>query len=304
MGIGYELTLHDHFYIKAEIYPEEGGLGIFVVFRNLKKSDSTPNIEIWLPFTGFVEYYEPREGRVPTRITVGPLYHFYTFRYNNKNGQWEPINAFHGLIEPGKFVGAQFFSKIPLEHAERMKEIAEKEGVVTLVSNLQFSALYNQGKIVGQETHNYALSFQFQLSKKTLEEWIAQWSGIYAYYEGLPKSVPQGILHDYIEALKAYNVGAYRAAVVMARRALQQAVEDKGASNKRKLYEQINELFEIGLLDKATKSLADGVRYFGNYGAHPQDDLLSQVTKEDAKLTIEILERILTRLYEFSQTYR
>ncbi|NJD99512.1 DUF4145 domain-containing protein [Thermococcus sp. LS1] len=296
MEMEYEIVLYDHFHVKAEIYPHGGGLGIFVVFGNLWKEDVTPNIEIWLPFTGFVEYYEPREGGVATRVIVGPLYHFSNLRYNSENKQWEQINGFHGLITPGKFLGVQFFSKISLEHAERMKEIAEKEGVVTLVINLQFSALYNQGKL-GQKTHNYALSFQFQLSKKTLEEWMAQWSGIYAYYAGLPKSVPQEVLHDYIEALKAYNVGAYRAAVVMARRALQQAVEDKGASKKRRLHEQINELFEKGLLDKATKSLADGVRHFGNYGAHPQEDLLSQVTKDDARLTIEILKRILAKLY-------
>jgi len=260
-----------------------------------KRVTVPPNIEIWLPFTGFVEYYESRGG-VVNRILIGPLYHLLNFRYNSNTGQWKKINGFHGLITPGKFLGVQFFSKIPLEHAEKMKEIAEKEGIVTLVVNLQFSALYNQGTL-SQKTRNYALSFQFQLSKKTLEEWMAQWSGIYAYYADLPKPVPQEVLHEYIEAVKAYNVGAYRAAVVMARRALQQAVEDKGASKKRRLHEQINELFEKGLLDKATKSLADGVRYFGNYGAHPREDLLSQVTKDDAELAIKVLRQILIKLY-------
>lgn len=296
METEYKIVLYDHFHVKAEIYPDGGGLGIFVVFRNLRKEDVTPNIEIWLPFTGFVEYYEPHEGGVVTRVIVGPLYHLSNFRYNGKNKQWEQINGFHGLITPGKVLGVQFFSKIPLEHAERMKEIAEKEGIVTLVINLQFSALYNQGTL-NQKTHNYALSFHFQLSKKTLEEWMAQWSGIYAYYEGLPKSVPQEVLHDYIEALKAYNVGAYRAAVVMARRALQQAAEVKGAPKRDKLGNQIQWLFDQKLIDKATKNLADGIRWFGNYGAHPQDDLLSQVTKEDAELAIKVLRQILIKLY-------
>jgi len=289
-------VLHDHFVVEAEVYRDGGGLGIFVKFGNLRRDDNTPNIEIWLPFTGFVEYHEPREGGVVNRIIIGPLYHFSNFRYNSNTRQWEPINGFHGLITPGKILGVKFFSKIPLEHAEKMKEIAEKEGTVTLVINLQFSALYNQGTL-NQKTKNYTLSFKFQLSKRTLEEWMAQWSSIYAYYAGLPKSVPQEVLHDYIEALKAYNVGAYKAAVAMARRALQQAVEDKGASKKEKLHKQIDELFGKGLLDKATKSLADGIRYFGNYGAHPQDDLLSQVTKDDAELAIKVLRQILIKLY-------
>jgi hypothetical protein len=41
-----------------------------------------------------------------------------------------------------------------------------------------------------------------------------------------------------------------------------------------------------------------GVRQFGNFGAHPNDDLLVQVDSDDAKLALEITKKILKELYK------
>ena len=281
-------TYHDHFKLTVWITAQGGGLSIVVDFLNKKLNNETPNIEIWLPIVGHVEYLWDN-----LEIVIGSLLY-----YGKLSEDGSKIRSkFYGLLKPNQTLRMQFYVKVPLEHAERMKEIAEEKGILPLMLYLQFSALYNQGVIVGQKTYNYAPIFRFDIPKEIIEEWILEWSSLYAQYKGLPKSVPKEVLDDYIEAVKAYNVGAYKATVAMARRALQQAVEDKEASKKKPLYEQINELYNQHLLDDATKNLAHGIRYFGNYGAHPQDDLLSQVTEDDARLAIEVLRQILIKLY-------
>ncbi|ASJ16724.1 hypothetical protein A3L04_06380 [Thermococcus chitonophagus] len=280
---------YDHFEIVVSIRPQGGGLNISVGFYNHPlKPGPTPNIEIWYPIVGYVGYRDRSN-----LFTIGHLYHFSRDISLHSVGR-----VFQGLLRPGDPpIEIEFFVKVPLEHAEKMKEIADKRGVLSLIVALQFSALYDQGKI-GQRTMNYEINLPFEIPRESIEEWVAYWTGIYAYYVELPKTTPEEVFHDYVEAIKAYNVGAYRASVAMARRALQQALIDKGASKKKTLHQQIEELFERGLLDKATKSLADSVRYFGNYGAHPQDDMLAQVTKEDAKLVLDVLRKILCILYQ------
>jgi len=280
-----------YLYIYAWISPSTTGLMITLRFYNNSQRDKYPQkVEIWYPIVGRMEYIDEFMG--PKKTVVGSL-HYLGVSKDSKTSK----ESFYGLIKPGEAMHIVFYVKVPLEHAERMKEIAEKTGVVKVIFDLQFSALYYQGT-ASQKTINLNPTFQFTIPKKTIEEWIAQWSSIYAYYVELPKSLPREVLHDYIEALKAYNVGAYRAAVAMARRALQQAAEAKGAPKKDNLATQIQWLFDQGFIDKATKNLADGVRYFGNYGAHPQDDLLAQVTQDDARLAIEVLRQILTKLYD------
>jgi len=277
----------EYLHIYAWISPTPTGLKITLRFYN---NNSQKNVEICYPIVGHMEYID--EFMEPKRTIVGSLYYLWV---STDSGVFK--GPFYGLIKPGEAVDIVFYVKVPLEHAERMKEIAEKTGVVKVIFDIQFSALYYQGGASQKLPINLNPTFQFTIPKKTIEEWIAQWSSIYAYSVDLPKSVPREVLHDYIEALKAYNVGAYRAAVAMARRALQQAAEDTGAPKKDNLVNQIQWLFDQGFIDKATKNLADGVRYFGNYGAHPQDDLLAQVTQDNARLVIEILRQILVKLY-------
>ena len=130
-----------------------------------------------------------------------------------------------------------------------------------------------------------------------VDSWLSEWTSFYAEVVGLLRTVPREIFSDYTEAVKCYNIGAYRASVVMSRRALQQALEDRGATKGNRLLDQIDELKSKGIMDKATASLAHGVRHFGNYGAHPQDDLLADVTQDDARLILDVLKKILLILY-------
>ncbi len=105
------------------------------------------------------------------------------------------------------------------------------------------------------------------------------------------QAIPEKIREDLAESDRCFNANAYKAAVVMNRRAIQNMVldkiEDKSIKNK-KLYEQIDALFNAGFITKHLKDTAHEIRHFGNYGAHPQDDNLDETTRED----VEIIDRL------------
>ncbi len=112
------------------------------------------------------------------------------------------------------------------------------------------------------------------------------------YHEAIPKNVRE----DLAEADRCFYAQAYRAAVVMHRRAIQNTILDKISDKSipdetvrdKKLWEQIDALFVNGLITKDLKETAHEIRYFGNFGAHPQDDELDNTTRED----VEIIDRL------------
>ena len=110
------------------------------------------------------------------------------------------------------------------------------------------------------------------------------------------ESIPPQVADDYIEAIKCFDVGAWKASVVMCRRALQGSVIEKGAK-KDKLVDQIDELYDQQIITKAIKDWAHEIRLTGNIGAHPDKDGLQDVTREDAKELIEFMEEYLNYVY-------
>jgi len=79
----------------------------------------------------------------------------------------------------------------------------------------------------------------------------------------------------------------------MARRALQTACLDKGAS-KGRLAEQIKELADKGIITQEIKNWADVVRYVGNDAAHPED---KDVNEDDAKDILDLAEQFMHVIY-------
>jgi len=115
------------------------------------------------------------------------------------------------------------------------------------------------------------------------------------YHEAIPEKVRE----DIAEAETCLYADAYKGAVVMFRRAVQNIILDKiddPEIKKKKLWEQIDRLFTEGLVTKDLKESAHEIRHFGNFGAHPTDDELDQTTKEDAdaieQLTFELIGAI------------
>lgn len=121
--------------------------------------------------------------------------------------------------------------------------------------------------------------------------------GVKVYPHPLPmptnQHVPEAIRADLDEAKQCFAVSAWRAAAVMARRAMQSAAIEKGATNDR-LANQIAELAERGKITVDLKEWADVVRWIGNDAAHPGGE---PVTKEDAEEVLELAEQFLHVLY-------
>jgi HEPN domain-containing protein len=106
--------------------------------------------------------------------------------------------------------------------------------------------------------------------------------------------IPEHIKRDIDEAKLCFSVNAYRACAVMARRAIQNACIDKGANRSKKLYEQIEELKNEGIITNDIKEWADLVRWVGNDAAHPDSQ---EVTKEDAEDVLKLAEQFMNVIY-------
>jgi hypothetical protein len=110
-----------------------------------------------------------------------------------------------------------------------------------------------------------------------------------------PPDIPIGVADDYVEASLCLAVGAYKAAAAMCRRALQAAALEKECKEQR-LIDQLDELGQKGLLIPSLVEAAHQVRYYGNYGAHPDKDGLGDVDQKEAEticgLTWEVLENL------------
>jgi len=287
--LSLELIYWNHFTIYCQLDAMGRGLGATVYFRNdpLSPSTTTPSVEVWYPIVGYLEYIE--QGPQPKRIPINQVYEV----EDNSQGQ-----ALDLKIDPGKLSSTIiFYTNVTLTQAESMRALADKLGTVTLNVHLYFSVLYDAGTIK-QKTYAFNPVFPFNVTKVKMRDWIAQWTSLYARSEDLPASVPKNVLDDYVEAMSSFNINNFKASSVMARRALQQALEDKGATKGSALAAQIEELKGKGLLSDATANLAHGVRQFGNFGAHPNDDLLAQVTSADASLVLNITKKILKELYK------
>jgi len=113
------------------------------------------------------------------------------------------------------------------------------------------------------------------------------------------ESIPTEIADDYKEAVKCFDVGAFKASVVMSRRAIQSSALEKNIK-KGKLRDQIDELHTRKFIPASVKEWAHEIRLTGNIGAHPDEDLLQDVTKEDAEELIGFLEEYLNYVYVMS----
>ena len=105
--------------------------------------------------------------------------------------------------------------------------------------------------------------------------------------------IPDEIRRDLDEAKRCYSVAAYRACAVMARRAMQTACIDQGAS-KGNLVNKLHELANSGMITKSLKGWGDAVRWVGNDAAHPNGE---DVTQEDAEEILRLAEQFMHSVY-------
>jgi hypothetical protein len=180
-----------HFRIGCQLDATDDGLLAKVAFFNdpLPFSVTTPCVEVWYPIVGHLEYIE--QETQPKRVFMSHIYE----KGDNSQSQLMDLK-----IDPGKKSGGIiFYTKVALTQAERMRELADKFGTVTLNLHLYLSVLYDAGGL-GQKTFGCHPVFLFNVTKVHMQDWIVQWTSWHARSENLPGSVPKNVLDDYVEA--------------------------------------------------------------------------------------------------------
>jgi hypothetical protein len=120
----------------------------------------------------------------------------------------------------------------------------------------------------------------------------------------IPSSIPQRISSDYSEACKVLPASP-KASAALARRCLQNILNEFGYKAKN-LSQQIdallNEQDSKKAIPVALHQTVDAIRNFGNFSAHPIDELTTlqiiDVDPEEAEWCLEILEEMFEHFYE------
>ena len=102
---------------------------------------------------------------------------------------------------------------------------------------------------------------------------------------------------DYREAGLCLDSGCYKASLVMSRRVLQRCLRQQGCEQKR-LVDAIGHAVKEGILRSALHALANEIREYGNLGAHPDDDQLTNASKESATQVLEFARLLIHEFFE------
>lgn len=118
------------------------------------------------------------------------------------------------------------------------------------------------------------------------------------------EDIPENIRNDLAEAELCRRAQAYRVAVVMHRRVVeniakkelgQKKITDNKATDLKK---KITLMFNEGLITKPIEQQAQEIREFGNYGAHPADDGLDlDIGREEVELIDDLVWDIIRTVY-------
>lgn len=271
-----------------------GGFEIGLKFSNLtskRANVSFPQYELLsIPSVTVMHSSENKAGSIDYLITS-------EVPFNGFFGEKEV--AISGSVELKPEESSQYLSYFCIvkpDQWRRMREIVQKVGLLELKLLISFPLLEKTGALWSYKTF-WALVILIHISKANLEECVSVWTKARDSIRDLPKALPEKVLLDILEASKCMDIEVSKAAVVMARRALQNALLIRGADKTLPLHKQIGALKDSGVISNDVASLAHGVRYLGNFGAHPDDDLLNDVNFEDAKLAYQVVLKILTQLF-------
>lgn len=93
---------------------------------------------------------------------------------------------------------------------------------------------------------------------------------------------------DRMEAWASHHAGQHRAAVLMARSALQRSARVLDPSFRGSLNAELDNLVTTGVITNQLRANADEVRLLGNDAAHPEE--LGAVSDGDARESLEFLD--------------
>jgi hypothetical protein len=112
-------------------------------------------------------------------------------------------------------------------------------------------------------------------------------------------NAPLKILNPLREAVKCFKATSYQACVIMCRKGVEAICQDKGES-KGNLDTKLKNLKDKGILENTFYKWSNELREFGNTGAHSHE---SEISKQDAKDTIEFFEALILFLYHLVDKY-
>ncbi|MFA4845742.1 MAG: DUF4145 domain-containing protein [Patescibacteria group bacterium] len=114
-------------------------------------------------------------------------------------------------------------------------------------------------------------------------------------------AISQEIRDEFREAGICLDAGCYKASMVMSRRVLQRCLTEQSCK-KRKLVDAIDQAIKKNILRKSFHPIAQEIREYGNLGAHPDDEQLTNATKENAEKIVSFLRLLIHEFYEVPQS--
>jgi hypothetical protein len=106
-------------------------------------------------------------------------------------------------------------------------------------------------------------------------------------------TLPRRVEESFREATRCEVAGAPLATAVMVRRTLE-AIGREFAPDAKPLFRALHAMKEKGLISEELAQWGDALRFIGNIGAHPTDDV---VTLQDAREALDFLVAIVETIY-------
>lgn len=107
--------------------------------------------------------------------------------------------------------------------------------------------------------------------------------------------VPAHVSSAADEAHRCYSIGAFRAAILLARAVVEATAKDNGVT-KGLLAAKIDAMHDGGIIRSFTKDAAHELRYLGNDMAH--GDFVETVDDDDASAVLAVMAEILNEVYQ------
>jgi len=115
----------------------------------------------------------------------------------------------------------------------------------------------------------------------------------------VPPEVPKSIATDYVEACLVLPTSA-KASAALSRRCLQAMLHAHGYKDKD-LAKEVQQLLDAKVLPRHIHETVDAIRNFGNFSAHPINNITSlqviEVEPQEAEWCLEILEALFEHFY-------
>ena len=108
--------------------------------------------------------------------------------------------------------------------------------------------------------------------------------------------VPKRIQQDLLEAGICFSAGSPVATIVLYRRALEGLANELGAKG-RTLFDKMKDLYSSERIPKPLYEASTEIRVFGNYGAHPSEDLLDDIEENQAREVLYFTREMVDDIY-------